>query len=402
MTATSKNIFEEHTDNPIFKDQTPLNTQITPTKEKFVGREEEQQEIVEKLSYMVEGQTADNFLVTGNTGYGKTACVQLVLNDLDEVMGPEFKTVYVRDVTSENDALREISSSLQLGTQAKTNRTHYNALKEYIVDNDHKVALVLDEIDKVFNNSNRKDHGNSLFKNLLEARKDALNTSDGSLVIIGITNEVNVDEKFDPRVRSRFEDNGIQFSSYNANQLAKILRVRAKDAFKPGVLEDGVIRKCAALVAQKDGDARKAIELLKKAAKLAVRTDAEVVTKRHVDKAKKRIERDKTLEAVGNLPKQEKIVLYTLLTMRKQRTTTGELYSKYKTKCNKLNISTVTQRRVQELVQDLDMMGLVTAKVKNLDGRRGRTREISHNHNDDLEENIVTFMEEEVFQVGDE
>ena len=47
---------------------------------------------------------------------------------------------------------------------------------------------------------------------------------------------------------------------------------RSKQAFKPSVLADGVIAKCAAYAAREHGDARRALELLRVSAELAERT----------------------------------------------------------------------------------------------------------------------------------
>ena len=55
--------------------------------------------------------------------------------------------------------------------------------------------------------------------------------------------------------------------------------------------------------------------------------------------------------------------------------TTGELYETYRDISQFIDMQILTQRRVTDLVSELDMMGIVHARVKSF-GRGGRTKEI--------------------------
>ncbi len=55
--------------------------------------------------------------------------------------------------------------------------------------------------------------------------------------------------------------------------------------------------------------------------------------------------------------------------------TTGEVYATYKELCRKTGAPVLTQRRVTDFVSELDMLGLVHARVKSY-GRGGRTKEV--------------------------
>jgi cell division control protein 6 len=389
------NYFDRHSTSQIFESKKPLNTDITPTHKQFVGREEEKAQVADILKDLLRGDIPENFLLTGNTGYGKTACTKLLLNDLDQQMGEDFIYLYISDCPTENKVLREISERLELGSRAKNNRVLYNLIKEEITEKDLKLVIVLDEVDVLFRG--RDDHGNPLFKKLFELRGDVLNNSDGCLVLAGVTNVVDIMEDFGPRVKSRFDSsNVIQFSSYNAFQLEKILEKRKQQAFKNGVVKEGVLSKVSAKVAQEDGDARKAIQMLKKAGEIAERNDDEMVRKSHVDQASKLIEKNRVMDAVKSLPKQEKLVLYSILDMRKKQVKTGEVYSHYEKIGKKEDITTLTQRRVGDLIGDLDMQGLITAKTENLSGSRGRTRKIKYDYSTELEEKITEHLEEKL------
>jgi cell division control protein 6 len=55
--------------------------------------------------------------------------------------------------------------------------------------------------------------------------------------------------------------------------------------------------------------------------------------------------------------------------------TTGDLYETYKELCQCTSMAILTQRRITDLVSELDMMGIIHARVKSF-GRGGRTKEI--------------------------
>ena len=96
-----------------------------------------------------------------------------------------------------------------------------------------------------------------------------------------------------------------------------------------------------------------------------------------------KIEIDRIMEVVRTLPTQSKQILLSVLLREQQdknkgisgAITTGEVYSIYKDICKKTRIESLTQRRVADLISELDMLGIITARVISK-GRYGRTREI--------------------------
>jgi cell division control protein 6 len=105
-------------------------------------------------------------------------------------------------------------------------------------------------------------------------------------------------DNLDPRVRSSLGEEEIVFPPYNALQLRDILTERARAAFNDGVLEEGVIAKCAAYAAREHGDARRALDLLRVAGEIAVREGDSKVKLSHIDTANQKIERDKMLDII--------------------------------------------------------------------------------------------------------
>jgi cell division control protein 6 len=221
--------------------------------------------------------------------------------------------------------------------------------------------------------------GDEVLYTLTRINSDLLNNK---VSVIGISNDLKFTEFLDPRVKSSLGEESMIFPPYNAEQLQDILGQRAEMALKPGVLEDSVIPLCSALAAREHGDARRALDLLRVAAELCERERQGSVVEAHVRLAQNKIELDRISEVVRTLPTQSKLVLLaTILGEEANREqgvkslTTGEVFAIYKDLCKETGCDVLTQRRITDLISELDMLGIFTARVISK-GRYGRTREI--------------------------
>jgi len=186
-------------------------------------------------------------------------------------------------------------------------------------------------------------------------------------------------DDLDPRVRSSLGEEEIIFPPYNALQLRDILGERAKLAFSDGVLGEGVIAKCAAYAAREHGDSRRALDLLRVAGELAVRSGKEKVSVDHIDEANQKIERDKMLDIIESEPTQFQLVLQSIMCLDSDKNYksifTGDVYNIYQEICDKTRNEILTQRRISDIIAEFDMLGIINARVISK-GRQGRTREI--------------------------
>ncbi|WP_280536049.1 ORC1-type DNA replication protein [Halopenitus sp. POP-27] len=240
------------------------------------------------------------------------------------------------------------------------------------VDYHERVAVImLDEIDKLVEKS-----GDDTLYNLSRMNSELGNSR---ISIMGISNDLKFTDFLDPRVKSSLGEEEIVFPPYDANQLRDILQHRADVAFKGDALTEDVIPLCAAFAAQEHGDARRALDLLRTAGELAERSQAEVIGEEHVRQAQDKIELDRVVEVVRTLPTQSKIVLFSIILLEKNgvhNINTGEVFNIYKRLCEEIDADVLTQRRVTDLISELDMLGIVNAVVVSK-GRYGRTKEMS-------------------------
>jgi cell division control protein 6 len=239
------------------------------------------------------------------------------------------------------------------------------------LDSQKKIFIVvLDEIDALI-----KIRGDTLLYELTRVNETLRH---GRTSIIGISNDLRFKEFLDPRVLSSLSEEEIVFRPYDAAELQDILWKRAKLAFSEGALLDSAIALCAALAAAEHGDARRALDLLRIAGELAERDGEEFVNEENVRQAEKRVEHDRIVEVLENLPVHSKLVLCSVYLLGKTRvnyTVTGDIYGIYCELCEQLGLSPLTQRRVSGLISELDMVGLLNARVVSM-GRHGRTKKI--------------------------
>ncbi len=175
-------------------------------------------------------------------------------------------------------------------------------------------------------------------------------------------------------------EESLTFAPYNALQIENILVQRAKMAFHEGAVEPLVLSYCSSRAALEHGDARKALDLLRISAEIAEREGKEIVTVEYVSKAENVMEHDLVRSLISTLPLQPKVTLASIILNRGSKEngqqTTGEVYNTYSLICKRFEVEQLTQRRVGHIISELDMQGLINAKVVSL-GRQGRTRYIS-------------------------
>lgn len=372
-------IFDAVAGNTIFNNKFILQTNHSP--ENIPHRDKQIEQVASILAPALRGDRTSNLFIYGQTGTGKTLTAHYVKNELMKraekenlPLKIEYLNCKLRKVSdTEYRILAELIKKLGGSVPATGLPTEqvYNKFIEIIEKDKKAVILILDEVDQAV----RKISDNFLY-NLTRLNSELSQTH---ISLVGISNDLKFLESLDPRVRSSLGEEEIVFSPYNALQLQEILKDRAEKAFKTGILEDGVISKCAAYAAREHGDARRALDLLRIAGELAEREGSVKVKIEHVDKANEKIDRDKILDIVESAPKQFQIALLSIIQLTESKESdqifTGDVYNIYNELCQKCKTEILTQRRVSDIIAEIDMLGLINARVVSK-GRHGRTKEI--------------------------
>ena len=347
---------------------------------KIPHRSDEIKKIGSILAPALRNNKPSNIFIYGKTGTGKTLCTQYTLNKLKdkaELAGTKLRFAYLNcKLKKVADTEYRVIAGLAKILGAKVPVTGlptdevYNIFINKIDETDQIIIIVLDEIDRLV-----KKTGDEILYSLTRLNSELKNAK---LCLIGISNDVRFIEDIDPRVKSSLGEEEIIFPPYNALELKDILEERAKDAFRKETIDNAVLAKCAAYAAKEHGDARRALDLLRVAGEVAEREGKDIVLMEHIKLAEEKIEINRISELVKTLPTQSKLIIYSIFQLIEKTNTkleTGEVYEKYKDLCNINNTSILTQRRLSDLISELDMLGLINARLISK-GRHGRTREI--------------------------
>lgn len=338
-------------------------------------REEQIRRLAEIMAPVLKGSRPSNIFIYGVPGTGKTAVTKYVLGKVDAEGRKKKQTLKVAFINCKHDdtnyrVIADLCESI--GEKVPfTGLSTSEVLRRFIaiIDSSNRsLFVVLDEVDALV-----KKTGDEMLYNLTRINDKLKNTR---ISIVGITNDLKFTEYLDARVRSSLGEEELIFPPYNAEELEDILKRRSQGAFHRAVLGDGVVKLCAAYAAKEHGDARRALDLLRVAGELAERGGDAKVTDEHVRRAQKEIEKDRVVEVVRTMPLHSKILILSLHQLTKRSTkggTTGELYDLYCDVSKRFGVEPLTQRRISDLINELDMLGIANAKVVSK-GRYGRTK----------------------------
>ena len=374
-----------------FIDKSVLLSSYVP--DEVLYREEQLQEVANILAPALRMEKPSNLFIYGKTGTGKTLSMKYILRSMIDISGKNnisLKSVYINCKLKRvaDTEYRLIARLIQEygqdipPTGLPTDEV-YSIFYKLLDQRRHLLLLVLDEIDQL-----TKKIGDEILYNLTRINTELKNSQ---LCLIGISNNLVFAEHLDPRVKSSLSGEELIFPPYNAMQMQDILRSRAAKAFRENIIQPGVIEKCSAYAAREHGDARRAIDLLRIAGELAERSNASKIDLIHLDEAEHKIDSDTIINATKNQPKQFQSVLYAILLISPQKRNffTGEIYEVYKNLCKQCKFNVLTQRRISDILAELDMQGIIKATIISK-GRYGRTREITLS----LEENTITKLKE--------
>ena len=262
--------------------------------ERMPCREAEREEVISVLrAAVLEGALGGSLYLSGTPGTGKTATVHQSLRALaSDKSLPPFRTIFVNGMKlSTPFEVYSILWEALTGQAAKPARAVELLEKRFATQLAsgganagklggnagvggrkkkaaiEKVILVLDELDYLVTGRQ------SVIYNLFEWAT----RGSSHLVVVGISNTMDLPERLLPRVESRLNIRRINFLPYKHADIQAIIadRLIGLDAFgKQGAGGTDGVTLCARKVASVSGDVRRALEICRLAAQVAEKEEA--------------------------------------------------------------------------------------------------------------------------------
>jgi cell division control protein 6 len=369
-------------EDPIFATKELLQISHIPDSERIVGRDTEITTVADRIGAATYGGDPENLLIQGRTGAGKSLVAKHVTRltkwktDRDD-NGPSIGTAYIDCKNAKTEAklgqvLGEVlnnpeKTQLTFPDHGLSPDTYFQRLWKVMDQLYDVIIIILDEIDK-----HRDDDG--VLSRLSRAAEDEHTGCNIGLIVI--SNKSQWVKRLEQRTDSGFQEEKLVFPAYDEEQLTGIMEHR-RDAFKDNVLTDGVIPLAAEYAAEEHGDARRALDILRNAGKLARDQNATHVREEHVYHAADYAEKDEVDNLVGDEPPQSLTTLYALALLSQydsgnQVFSIDQIYRVYRGISDQMDHSTLSQRRVHDILEELAFYEIIRTQKDSGGWQRGQ------------------------------
>lgn len=323
LSQSIKGRLQDGVQNSVFRDKGLLDPDAVIEEDRIVGRDQQLDDIITYLRPALQGNRPPNMLLYGPSGTGKSLIINAVCQQVVELANAQddqFEVIKIncQTIKSHDRAVYRLAedaaakAGVDVGVPESGVSTDQKLHRFYEILSTHfdSVVIILDEVDLLVGRQRDPADEPAYSKLLYQlSRASQLGRIEGHVSVAALTNDPRFMEDLDGRAESSFNPQDVVFPDYDANQLQSILE-RRRDAYQDDVLEDGIIPLSSALAAQDHGDARKAIDLFRKAGEIADRRGEETVCEDHVRDAQMEAERDRTLTQMQGLSTQKKLSLY--------------------------------------------------------------------------------------------
>ncbi|XP_074835157.1 cell division control protein 6 homolog [Carettochelys insculpta] len=361
----------------------------TAIPDRLLAREKEMDTIRCFLKEHVCGEKPGSLYISGAPGTGKTACLSRILQDFQKEQ-PGSKTLVLNCMSLSSSHAVFPAIAEQMGQQGASKTASRDLLrkleKQLSAEGTPMTVLVLDEMDQL----------DSKGQDVLYAIFEWPWLAGSRLVLIGVANALDLTDRILSRlqVRPKCKPQLLHFPPYTKEQIASILQERLRQVPDDQVLDSAAIQFCARKVSAVSGDARKALDVCRRAieiVELDVRSQTILrplpgckspatpalvspvphrVGLPHISRVISEVYGDRLALGGGgandHFPLQQKILVCSLLLLARQlkakEVTLGKLHEAYSRVCRQQQMAAVTHSECLSLATLLEARGILALK----------------------------------------
>lgn len=370
---------------------------------KLLNRDDELKVLKEFVHDSIIDSKPGSLYICGAPGTGKTACLTKVLDGVREKI--KAKTIFLNCMTLRHSQtiFAKLANLLDSAGKSFTNSEGLKYIEKKIKSNGQRILLVLDEIDQL--ESKDQDVLYKLFEMPFVPKS--------KLVLVGIANSLDFTDRVLPRLQTKTcKPILLQFQPYRKDDICAILQERIDEKYA-NIVEASAIQFCARKVSAMTGDARKALDIMRRAVEKAEgqskkSTDDSIikVTIGHVASVCSDVYGAK-LAPSSNVkfvfPLQQKIIICVVVGCLKQsrikEIAVSRLYQAYCRVSYSKHLTPVSQEELNSICDLLESQGVISVKkskdVRNHKiGLRMQESEIEHSLQD--KSLMLSIMEEKL------
>jgi len=306
-------------------------------------------EIENYLSPILRKQRSMHLWLYGDPGTGKTATARYVLEKIQRESNVKGLYVNCWQHDSLYSILDYITAELRI-LRAEEQRTAKKLEKFQQYIKEEPFLLILDEMDQ----PSPKERAAIIYSFCCLPK----------VGLINISNSCDPLFELDARVRSRLNPALVVFKGYTCEELMAILTERAKEALVDGSYGPRVLNRIADLAG---GDARMALQTLKKAAWLGENEGASKITDSHISKAWSSTRELKTQYLLGKLTRDHRI-LYDIVKYQGE-ILSSDLRQLYLLECSRSKRKPIAERTFSDYINDLKRTGLAQVERARVRGK---------------------------------
>ncbi len=296
---------------------------------RLVGRDSQLTEITRHFRGAINGERSPDLFLYGPSGTGKSLVINTVCENLlesCETRDCQFGVIHMncRNVETLGSAVYKLAQkiatdagvSVEVPKHGIKMKEKWRELYRLATNNYDTIVFILDDLDLLVG---RRDIDEPAYSRLFYqlSQNGGSQNSKANVLVTSITNDSTFISEIKNHSQEGLNHKNVHFTGYDAEQLREILSHRT-DAFYEKALSEDVIPLIAAFAAQSNGDARKAIDLMRTAGYRAEREMANQVTGAHVRKAQAKVDKNRVLKIIRGISTEKKLCLLATAAVARQ------------------------------------------------------------------------------------